>query len=463
MFEDHPTARDFEAFLGSPAPPAGPAANSQILRHLLADCPDCLARLGELGWSQQRLRLLTSRDSDSFHEESFPSSVAAGYDYEHAFAAADRAVAALLTQEEPAEIPADALMAELLELPTNRQAQHVSGQSRFASPPFIRLLIHQSHAARYRNADQMLHLASLARLAAEGCTAGQAGNASRLADLQTRAWGQFGNALRVCGKLQESEDAFATAQARRQMGTGDPALRAWLFEKVTPLHIVRERYAAAVELCEQAGQIYQELGENHLLASTLVQKAVACVNSGETTVAIRALNQAIPLIDHEEDSHLLLAACHNLIRCYIDLGRPDQALLLYSETRDLYHEFDDTQILLKALWQEGQLLRDLGHLRAAETALLRSRTGFLKDNLIYEVALVSLDLASVYIKLGLVEELKETVTSTLPVFRALRVEQKTIASLLQLQQVADQEYQALELIRVLSSRIEPLAKRSSIQ
>jgi len=255
------------------------------------------------------------------------------------------------------------------------------------------------------------------------------------------------------------EEAFATAQARREAGTGDPALRAWLFEKITPLYIFRERYDDAVELCEQAALIYQELGENHLLASTLVQKAIACVYSGATAAAIRTLNQAIPLIDHEEDPHLLLAACHNLIRCYIDLGRPDQALLLYSETRDLYHELDDALILLRALWQEGQLLRDLGHLRAAETALQRSRKGFLEGNLIYEAALVSLDLASVYVKLGLVEDLKTTVATTLPVFRALQVERKTIASLLQLQQIADQEYQALELIRVLTSRIEPLARK----
>jgi len=459
MFKDHPTVRDFEGFLGSSSQPAGSARNPQILRHLLAECPDCRAHLDALGWSQQRLSLLTSRDSDSFREETPISKAANGYDYERAFVAADRAVDALLTREKPAETPADALMAELLELPTNRQAQHVERQSRFGSPSFIRLLIQQSHAARYRNADQMLHLAGLARLAAEICSPEQAGNALRLSDLQTRAWGQYGNALRVCGKPREAEEAFATAQDRRQMGTGDPALRAWLFEKITPLVIFRERYEEAVDLCEQAAQIYQELGETHLLAGSLIQKAIACVYSGQTSVAIRTLNQAIPLIDHNEDPNLLLAACHNLIRCYIDLGRPDQALLLYSETRDLYHEVADALIVLRALWQEGQLLRDLGHLRAAETALQRARKGFEEGNLIYEVALVSLDLASVYVKLGLVEDLKETVATTLPVFRALQVEQKTLASLLQLQHVADQEYQALELIRSLTSRIEPVTRR----
>ena len=45
----------------------------------------------------------------------------------------------------------------------------------------------------------------------------------------------------------------------------------------------------------------------------------------------------------------------------------------------------------------------------------------------------------------------------IPVFHALRVKVETLAALLQLQQVADQEQQALELIRGLNARVEPLA------
>jgi tetratricopeptide (TPR) repeat protein len=463
LFEDHPKAQEFEGFLRNASRPAGSARHPQILRHLLADCPVCRVRLGDMGWSQQRLRLLMSRDGDALRGEPWPPTARNGYDYDRAFAAVDCAVASFLAPERSTEAPAEALIAELLDLSAERQVDVVSRPGRFASPALIRGLIQESHAARYRDVETMLHLGRLARLAAGACSAEDAGNERRLADLRARAWGQYGNALRVCGKPRDAETAFATAEDHRLAGTGDPVLRAWLFEKITPLRIFYHRYEEAVELCEQAGQIYQDLGETHLLASTLVQKAIAAMYSGETEYAVRTLNQAIPLVDHEEDPHLLLAACHNLSCCYVELGRPDQALLLYSETRDLYHEFNDPLIRLRALWQEGRLLRDLGHLRAAETALLQARKGYLESSLAYEMALVSLDLATIYVKLGVAEELKETVATTVPIFSALQVGRETIASLLQLQQIAHQEYQALELIRGLNAQIEPLAKRSTIE
>jgi tetratricopeptide (TPR) repeat protein len=321
----------------------------------------------------------------------------------------------------------------------------------------------RSHACRYSDPEAMLHWASLARSIAVRCAPESLGSVAKLSDLRARAWGQYGNALRVTGRLREAEEAMITAQAYTETGTRDPALRARLCEQTASLHTFHRRFEGAITALEEAAEIYCQLGETHALARTLVQEAIAAMYAGSSEKSVQILNQAIPLIDQEGDPHLLLAACHNLVCCYIDLDRPDQALSLYSETRELYREFGDPLIRLRAGWQEAQLLRDFGHLREAEGAFLRARAGFLEQGLTYEAAVVCLDLAALYVKLKSSEEVRQTVTATVPIFRALRVDREALASLLQLQQVADQEQQAMELIRFLNARIEPLATQNTLK
>jgi tetratricopeptide (TPR) repeat protein len=463
MTGTHPSLEDFKAFFGSKSGAGRSARNAKILRHLLADCQTCRELMSELGLEGSRVARLVLLPGGESVAETNAASGAIGYDYSKAFAKVDRAVSALLASDPPLEASPEALWTELSALPAAEQAGMVQTDPRFATPAFVKDLLDRSHGVRYRNPEEMLHLADLAHLAAEACSAQQAGEELRLADLRARAWGQFGNALRVNGRLREAERALLTAENYGGAGTGDPMLRAGLRERWASLRTSQGFYDSATEMAEETGQIYRELGETHLLASTMVQKAIAYLYAGEPESAIRTLNRAIPLIDHEDDPNLLLAACHNLVHAYVALDRPEQALLLYSEIRTLYREFSDPMILLRAAWQEGELLRDLGHLRAAETVLLNARKGFLEKNLPYEAALLSLDLAAIYVKLGLVEDLKQTVAAAIPIFRALGVDREVLTALLQLQQIAGQEHQALELIRFLDARVKPLPKRPAVQ
>jgi tetratricopeptide (TPR) repeat protein len=327
----------------------------------------------------------------------------------------------------------------------------------FQSRELVELLIESSHASRYRDAGEMLHLAELAQLIAEACTNEDAGSSARLADLRGRACGHFANSLRVSGRLRDAEEAITIAQRYVESGTGDPLLRARLFEQRSSLRKSQGRYPEAVELAEEAASIYLEIGQTHNYATALVHKGLALHYAGMPEEVISVLNQAIPLVDPENNPHVLLAACHNLVFSYIELDQPEQALSLYFEACELYKEFDDDLLLLKAGWQEGQLLRDLGYLTAAETALLQARRGYVEKNLAHEMAMVSLDLAWVYVKLGRIDSLQQTVAEAIPIFTALRVGREALAALLQLQHAAGQEQQALELIRVLNNRLAPLA------
>lgn len=445
MLNNHPSAAELETFLQSSSPASITPCPLHVVRHMLSGCRTCCDRLQAAGWSGPRL--------DRFISLAATETDGPGYDYQLAFAAAERRLAAFFAAEAPLEASIEDLLAEILQFEPEEQI-HQARDGRFGHPEVVRALIQQGYALRYVNPARMHHLVHLACITAQACTARTAGSEERLQDLLAKAWEYFGSSLRIQGRLPEAEEALVIAKNHCAAGTGDPLLRAHVIEHWASLRTFQGRFADAMSLADEAGRIYRELGKTQELASSLVHKAIAAIYSGATEPAIKILNRAIPLIDPEENSQLLFSACHALIRCYIDAEEPEQALSLYFEARDLYREVNGhTTIVLRAAWQEGQILRDLGHLQAAEVALRHVRQGFLEQELSYEVALVSLDLAAVYVRLGRVEEVRQTATEAVPIFRALRVEREVLGSLLQLQQAAGQEQQALELIRFLNTQL----------
>lgn len=454
MLNDHPTIDELEDFFRSASPSSSVPCPLQVVRHLLAGCSICCDRLQAAGWAGPRL--------ERFVQLAATEISTTAYDYTPSFAGAERRLTGFFATEPPPVEPSARLFSELSKLSKTEQSRIVSTDSRFWHPEMVRRLIDGSHAVRYDDPQQMLHLAQLARLAAEACPVTAAGSEERLADVKVQAWGHLGNSFRVCSQLPEAEEALKTAQGFRRRGTGDPPLHARLLEQWASLRIFQRRFADAMDLAEEAGRIYRDIEQPQKLAGSLLNKAIAATYAGLTETAIRILNQTIPLIDPEESPQLLLAACHNLIRCYIDAERPEQALSLYFEARDLYRELNGPPtIFLRTAWQEGQILRDLGYLEAAEAALRSARQGFLDRELFYEVALVSLDLAAVYVRLGRAEEVRKTAIEAVPIFRALRVEREVLGSLLQLQKAAGQEQQALELIRHLNTQIAAMPKHDN--
>jgi tetratricopeptide (TPR) repeat protein len=460
MKMDHPTIEDFKGFLRSAPGPESTTRNARVLRHLLAECASCRDQLQDMGWGERRLESLVRFPVD-WENDRVAETVAS--DYGRAFAATERALDAFFAEGKAAESTPEGLLAELAPLSQDEQVRRITAYSRFANPQLVQKLVEMSDAVRYESTSRMLHLADLARLAAEACTTPLVGSAPKRADLLALGWRQYANALRVSGRMREAEEAFAKAQRFCEEGTGDPPLRATLLTRLGSLRYFQRRFDEAIALDDEAIRIYSELSEDRSVAPIMVHKAIAQIYAGEPAAAVRTLNRAVPLIDNEGDPHLLLGACMNLIVAYLAMGEPEHALSLYFEARGLFQDFQDPLVALRAAWQEGLLLRDLGHVRAAEGALLRAREGFQERELHYEVAAISLDLSEVYLRLGEIGKLQEAVEQMVPIFQSLEVGREMLAALLQLQKADQQGRQAFELIRFLRSRLEQLPQRQPLK
>jgi tetratricopeptide (TPR) repeat protein len=432
--EDHPTTEDFRSLLQQSSQPRNVERNALAVRHLLADCEVCRAKVQSLPGAGS----LLARMFDLQLPDSSPAKPATRYNYDWAFARAERTLAQTLAHGMPSERLPERL-AELDRLPEGEQIRRVGAGGRFSDPDLIECLLDRSHAARYQSPRRTLHLALLARLAATACTVEKAGSKKALADLQAQAWGGFANARRICGNLLGAEDAFVTAFQKCAAGSGEPRIRGSLLSKLAALRVPQRRFDPAIKLIEKAERIFHGLGDLLQQRTLLVQKAHVYNVSGKPEAAFPLLQEALSSVDRDADPYLFLIIRHNLFYCYVDLNQPDEALALHVESRDLYQECKDLLILLRATWQEGRLLGEIGHLHNAEAALIRARQGFMEQGLAYETAMVSLDLADVYWRLGRFENLRRTLGEALPIFRSLRVSREVLASLLRLQQAAEEE------------------------
>lgn len=421
----HPSLPDLTEFLERA--PGRTEQDQGIIRHLLADCSVCRARLQSVG-----------RSDPLFEWEAFGLGSHQGaftrprYDYDLVFARTEEVLSSFLSGSRPHQQPPDALLAELAPLP-----RIDGGRSERPAIPFlVKWLIERSHGCRYNDHAEMLYWAHLGWIAADACSSRDARGERRLADLKAKAVGQFGNALRVSGRLADAEEAFALAERYREQGTGDLSLRAKLCEQRAALESFERRFEDASDSIDEAARLHRMLGDEQGLARTFVQHGIVSLYQGEPENGIRLFYRAIPLIDAQEDPDLLLATRHNLIRCLLDLDRASDAIVLHLRTQEAYAGHRGSLLLLRAIWQEGQLLRELGFLDFAEAAIRRARDGFVERGLAYEAAVVSLDLAAVYAKQGRPQETGQAFAETIPIFRALRIGRETLASLVQLQRAA---------------------------
>jgi tetratricopeptide (TPR) repeat protein len=311
-------------------------------------------------------------------------------------------------------------------------------------------LIEASHEAGFNEPARAIEAANLATVVADRLEPEDCGGEEAWSSLRARAWAQLGNAYRVNVQLASAERAFSVAQSLVDEGSIALLDRAQVHAFLAALRRDQHRFAEAHQLLDRAAFIYKKLGQWHLLGRTFLQRALVCSDSDDSEGEMRLLRQALDLIDPQADPRLFLTARHNLIYALNGSGRSREAFALLFHTRPLYLKTGDRMNLLRLRWLEGQVALGLQRLEQAEVAFREAREGFQELGHVFDAALASLDLASVYIQQGRSGELRRLAEETFAVFQAHDTHQETLAALLVFRDAASMGRAELELVRQVS-------------
>lgn len=366
-------------------------------------------------------------------------------DYHRAFERAEEVLRVRRAALEKERAEAAGLYAELLGRTPEVREMLLRNHRRFQTWGLLEVLTEQSQGSRLCEPAQGEELGHLALLLAEALDEAYYG-AERIADLRARVWGQIANHRRALTDFRGAEEAFYTAFAHLEEGTGDVLERAILLDLRSSLLREQRRFAEAERLLRRAQRIFRETGEKHRAGRNLIKLSTVHNHAGTPERSILVLFEALKLIDPERDPRLLLVARHNLITNLAEMGRFMEAQGLFIQSRGLYARFGDGWTQNRRRWVEGRIARGLGQAVEAESLLRAARDGFLVEEVAYDTALVSLDLALLYEEQGRTEELRRVAEEMIPIFSSREIHREALAALSLWARAVREERECLDLV-----------------
>jgi tetratricopeptide (TPR) repeat protein len=412
---EHPDRETLERYLNGALPDS---ASHLLQRHLFL-CPACEERLVTL----------------------LPGSLAFSSSALHGYGRAVRRLLGRQSRETATirqRLTAERAAAPGLWREVSSQARGLPAEGRFHTWGFCEFLIDRAYRAIQEDPLQTEDLLRLAidvadRLAPEVYGAGAA------EAIRARAWSWRGNIQRVRGDFQAAEVAFRTAERHLSRSWLDPLDEGLLLEVRSALRRAQRRFEKALELIDDALAVYREVNETHLQGRALASKGLILQYQGCYEAAAEGFRASLLLIDGRREPRLLLTSQYNLFNGLLDSGRSAEAAELIPEARRLVEQAGGRSDLLRLRWVEGRIAAFQGRLAAAEKAFREVRDAFLADSLVFDAALASLDLATLYLRQRRTEETKRLAAEMVPVFQAREICREALAALLVFQRAAEVE------------------------
>jgi hypothetical protein len=254
------------------------------------------------------------------------------------------------------------------------------------------------------------------------------------------------NARRACDDVAAAERDLVSS--RELWEAGAPGASGLLDETWLPwIEAVflraKRRFGEALQKIDEA----LALDKGDLRAQILVSRSRIFEALGDPEASTAALLEAEPLIDVHKEPRLAFGVRFNLLVDLCALGRAAEAAPRLLVVVELAEQLGEALDLTRCSWLEGKVEAGLGHTAEALATFGRVRRDFEERDLVYDYALVSLDLALVLLELGRAAEVRKVAEEMLAIFKAQEVHREALAALRVFCEAAKREVATVELVR----------------
>jgi hypothetical protein len=394
--------------------------------HLLHLCPTCSA--GFQAWQRQR------RDT--------------GVGYDSAFRVLPLVLERHAHAVEEAQDKARKDLRDLLKLPpAERLARIQRSQSRFRSVTLAHLLVGEAKRHMPAEPQTVYELAETAETVLL-----RTPNAPGYYDALARAIAFKANSLRALGRLPEADERIRSARSLvRNEDVTDTMVYAEIDWFEGMLRKDQRRFQESAELLARSSSFFQLAGERIEAARPLLTLGLMYYDRQESGKAIETTETALAHLSPEAEPRLYLCGRHNLALFLVEEGRFDAASDLLQADAELYARFADPWTVLRQIWLQGKIAFATWRREEAEQAFLEVRRGFIQQGNGYDAAMVSLDLALLYLKEGRTGEVQRIAAEMHTLFDAQEIHREAAAALLLFQEAAEREALTAEWVEDLTA------------
>jgi hypothetical protein len=408
-----------------------PRKRRTMLAHLLGGCDSCRQTFGSIAGVMFRPgRAIEPLD--------------AGHDYD---GPVDRAISSASKRKRE--------RTRELEEAAEYLAQPLSNGEQRWTWGLCELLLERSWSVRHDDPREMLRLASQAREAADRLDPEVYGQ-ERTIDMRARAWGEYGNACRVTDDLLLADWSIQRALELYKQGSGSPVLRARLSEITAGVLAYERHFPEAFRALDLSYVLYRRHHHEHDALRVLIRRGTYTGRSGDPEMGLLLLARALTFGNDNQvmDPKLSFIALHNILLFRVECGEFAAARRQLFDMRSLYASHAGAVDSVKLRGIEAKIAAGLGEDKRAEKGFQEVRNEFNRRGQVYHSAIMGLDLAALWLRMGRHSDVKRIVSEILEVFRSRHVAREMIAALLMLRTALEKDRASLALIVGVAALIE---------
>jgi len=263
------------------------------------------------------------------------------------------------------------------------------------------------------------------------------------------------NASRAGGDRRRAETHFRHVRYLvTEHSVTDTAVLARIDDLEGSLRKDQRQLPHAEELFTRAVMLYR-LAESRVDMARVLLKLGATYNlQGKSEQAVEVARAALTELSPEREPRLYMNGRYNLALFLVESGEPGQAAEVLDADADLYKRYPEPWVQLRLIGLRGKIAAARRDFVAAEAAFLQMRDGFLQEGLGYDAAIVSMDLALVYLRQGRTAELKALAREMLPIFRSQDVHREAVAALVLFQEAVREEQVTAAFVREVAAYLD---------